>query len=38
MEEAYYLELGTIYKGYALAVRTFGRVTAAVLAWMGIKK
>lgn len=38
LEEAYYYELGFIYEGYALIVRTVGRVFAALLVWVGAKK
>lgn len=38
LEEAYYYQLGFVYEGYALVVRTLGRVLAVILAHMGAKK
>lgn len=38
LEEAYYYELGFIYEGYALIVKSVGRVFAALLLWAGVKK
>ena len=35
LEEAYYQELGTVYKGYAGIVRAFGIFMASVLAYFG---
>ena len=38
LDEAYYYELGFIYEGYALIVKAVGRVFAALLVWVGVKK
>lgn len=38
LEEAYYYQLGFVYEGYALVVRTLGRVLAVILTHMGARK
>lgn len=38
LEEAYYYELQFVYKGYSLAVRTFGKALAVIFAYLGGKK
>lgn len=38
LEEAYYQSLGSIYSGYAMAIRAFGIWGASVLAYLGIKE
>lgn len=37
LEEAYYQHLGTVYLGYAAAVRAIGLFFASVLGYLGIK-
>lgn len=38
IEEAYYLNLGSIYAGYALIARALGIFFSAILVWLGLKK
>lgn len=38
LDEAYYVELGQIYTGYAMITRALGVVFAAILAGFGLRK
>ena len=38
LDEAYYLQIGNMYAGFAVAIRAFGIFCAAVLVALGYKK